>query len=276
MKGSCLVGNSESKYYKINDYSRFKKTLKLLGTQEKIAENLDVEPKTVSNWYTEKTHIGSWFIEKLKKIYKLDLENIGAVEYIPTEREKILITFSKNLNYIMKKKNIRPNDIINSIGVSKDSISKWRNGSTIPKLETMKRLAKYLNVSLDYLLTDTKLEKMTVEEFLLEIGLNKNSYEELKKINKAPIIRPLFYIPNRIKDFNSNEILNYIIQCDLTQTFKEQIMAYHIANTNSKSKGIGEETKHEQKKEEILDVLNKKVEEIFYLFYQNKVKDIKK
>ena len=53
-------------------------------------------------------------------------------------------------------------------------------------------------------------------------------------------------------------------------------MAYHIVNTNSKSKSIVEETKHEQKKEEILDVLNKKVEEIFYLFYQNKVKDIKK
>ena len=129
------MGNSESKYYKINDYSRFKKTLKLLGTQEKIAENLDVEPKTVSNWYTEKTHIGSWFIEKLKKIYKLDLENIGAVEYIPTtEREKIKIVFSRNLNYIMKEKNIKPNNITNNIGASKQCISKWRNGLTTEKI----------------------------------------------------------------------------------------------------------------------------------------------
>lgn len=53
---------------------------------------------------------------------------------------------------LLKEKNV-PLDVIESeIGVSKGSLSKYLNGIHLPNSEVVRKLAKYWNVSSDYLL----------------------------------------------------------------------------------------------------------------------------
>lgn len=269
------MNNTPKKYYKIEDYKKFISTLKSLGTQEQIANKLEVETKTVSKWYNKVHNITSFNIYILKETFNLTLEDLGAIEYIPDENEKQKIIFATRLHYLLKNNRMKQSDIVENLGFSKYQISHWLNCENFPELYAIRQIANFFNVSLDYLLNENEMEKKTLTEFLLEIGLKETSYNKLKRINKAPVSKPLFEVTGSIKDFSQNEILNYIIQENLTYIFKEQILNYHNENNyfNNKQKNdICQKAKHEQTQQEIKDVLYKKVDEIFFKFYQDKIK----
>ena len=43
--------------------------------------------------------------------------------------------FAKNLNSIMEECDRTPSDIVNLLGVSKSTVSSWRNGEKMPRSE---------------------------------------------------------------------------------------------------------------------------------------------
>ena len=69
----------------------------------------------------------------------------------------------KNLR---KSKNITQQDLSIALNVKQSTISKWENGSSFPDYPTLINLAKYFQVSIDYLL-DNKEENKTVEKIPL-------------------------------------------------------------------------------------------------------------
>ena len=59
--------------------------------------------------------------------------------------------FSEILRNIRIEKGIGQVELANSIGVSRGIISLWENNCREPKLSNLIALAKYFNVSIDYL-----------------------------------------------------------------------------------------------------------------------------
>ena len=64
---------------------------------------------------------------------------------------------------VCKEKGLRNSDVSKATGVSKQTLSDWKKRNSTPKAETLKRIADYLGVSVDYLLTG---EAPTYEHFL--------------------------------------------------------------------------------------------------------------
>lgn len=62
------------------------------------------------------------------------------------------MSFAENLRLIRKEKNISQEELAEIIGVSRQAISKWEQGSAYPEMEKLLLLTKYFNVSLDYLM----------------------------------------------------------------------------------------------------------------------------
>ena len=62
------------------------------------------------------------------------------------------MSFAENLRLIRKEKNISQEEIAEIIGVSRQAVSKWEQGSVYPQMEKLLLLTKYVNVSLDYLM----------------------------------------------------------------------------------------------------------------------------
>lgn len=64
--------------------------------------------------------------------------------------------FSQNLNRIMKSKGITQIKIINDLGVNRSTISTWCNGTRLPRMDMINKLANYLEVEKSDLIEDKK------------------------------------------------------------------------------------------------------------------------
>ncbi len=60
-------------------------------------------------------------------------------------------TFKENLKLLRTEQNIGQIQLAKEIGVSKGIISLWENGLREPSMSSLIQLAKYFNVSIDFL-----------------------------------------------------------------------------------------------------------------------------
>ncbi|GAB6109458.1 helix-turn-helix domain-containing protein [Fusibacter bizertensis] len=62
------------------------------------------------------------------------------------------MSFAENLKLVRQEKHISQEDLADMLGISRQSVSKWEQGSGYPEMEKLLELSKKLNVSLDYLM----------------------------------------------------------------------------------------------------------------------------
>lgn len=89
----------------------------------------------------------------------------------------------------------RPNPIGKEIGLSSGIISKWKNGG-IPNGETLMKLAKYFDVSVDYLLGLSPYIKVNGELVAMEctdIELKAQISENIAKLNNEGLTKMADY-----------------------------------------------------------------------------------
>ncbi len=84
------------------------------------------------------------------------------------------MSFADNLQSIRKEKKISQEELAEKIGVSRQAISKWEQGSGYPETEKLLILAQELNVSLDYLMLgetgNTMSEKSMSQNVIVPTG----------------------------------------------------------------------------------------------------------
>lgn len=75
--------------------------------------------------------------------------------------------FYKQLELLCKQNETSVSAVIQHLGMSKGSITSWKNG-VVPKGDSIIKLAEYFNVSIDYLLTG-KITNDTLQDDELEL-----------------------------------------------------------------------------------------------------------
>ena len=70
--------------------------------------------------------------------------------------EKII---AQNLIELRKSKKLKQSELSEAIGYSDKTISRWENGSTLPDISTLIKLAEFYNVSLEDLINENAIEK---------------------------------------------------------------------------------------------------------------------
>lgn len=92
--------------------------------------------------------------------------------------------FYSILKEVCKQNNTSVSAVVQQLGMSKGIVTKWKNGC-LPNGETIIKLAEYLNVSTDYLLTgkiSNMVELSNQEQELLYL------YRKLPEVGKARTI----------------------------------------------------------------------------------------
>ena len=98
----------------------------------------------------------------------------------------------------------RPNPVGKEIGLSSGIISKWKNGG-IPNGETLMKLAKYFDVSIDYLLGLSPYIKINGELVAMEytdIELKKKINENTEKLNNDGLTKLAEYSKDLVDSHN--------------------------------------------------------------------------
>ena len=63
---------------------------------------------------------------------------------------------------LLDEKGLKNSDVARATGISNMTLSDWKRGKSVPKSDKMRKIAEYLNVSLDYLMTGKDME-FTIE-----------------------------------------------------------------------------------------------------------------
>ena len=59
---------------------------------------------------------------------------------------------------LLDKKGVKNSDVARATGISNMTLSDWKRGKSVPKSDKMRKIAEYLNVSVDYLMTGNEVE----------------------------------------------------------------------------------------------------------------------
>ena len=98
----------------------------------------------------------------------------------------------------------RPNPVGKEIGLSSGIISKWKNGG-IPNGETLMKLARYFNVSTDYLLGLSPYIQINGELVAMEytdLELKKQIEENSAKLNNKGLTKLSEYAKDLVSSGN--------------------------------------------------------------------------
>lgn len=78
------------------------------------------------------------------------------------------MSLSEKIYELRKAGNLSQEQLAEKVNVSRQSVSKWESGETIPEVERVVELSKIFNVSTDYLLLSSEVEKLANRTVQLE------------------------------------------------------------------------------------------------------------
>ena len=76
---------------------------------------------------------------------------------------------------LLDEKGLKNSDVSRGANVSNMTLSDWKNGKTIPKTSTMKKIAEFLDVSVDYLTCGKEVNNKEMAR--IDIELSKQDIE---------------------------------------------------------------------------------------------------
>jgi len=93
-----------------------------------------------------------------------------------------MMSFSNRLKFLRKENDLYQKELAEKIGVSRTTITQYENGAREPNYETLKKLANFFEVSIDYLLGNTNQRRSAVkrEAAFFEDKKLLEAYENLK------------------------------------------------------------------------------------------------
>lgn len=67
--------------------------------------------------------------------------------------------FAKRIKELRIKNKVSQQKLANHFGMTPTGISYWENGKAVPSLETLEKIAKFFNVTIEYLTKDIKMDE---------------------------------------------------------------------------------------------------------------------
>jgi len=177
------------------------------------------------------------------------------------------MSLAKRIHELRKASNLSQEQLAEKISVSRQSISKWESGETIPEIDRVIELSKVFNVSIDYLLLSSEVEDLTNRTEQLEKKQEDLKMEvQQQHIKTERILRSLYvyaialaifaflHLPY-VSFFLDIEYLNFywlsailLIATAIVLQINLKITKKYLRNTtdNSVSKNDGSETGNEE------------------------------
>ena len=89
---------------------------------------------------------------------------------------------------LLDEKGLKNADVARATGISNMTLSDWKRGKTVPKSDKMQKIAEYLNVSVDYLMTGKEVEFIveTAKKDVLLTEMSNRIKEYALKLSEMP------------------------------------------------------------------------------------------
>lgn len=79
-----------------------------------------------------------------------------------------MMNLSNKIYEMRKAQGLSQEQLAEKLGVSRQSVSKWESGESMPELEHLVEISKLFNISTDYLLKESEVDELTIRTEMLE------------------------------------------------------------------------------------------------------------
>lgn len=125
--------------------------------------------------------------------------------------------FAKNLKWLRQQRNISQAKMAEDIGSQRSTLANYENEFSTPDLDRLIRIANYLDVTIDSILTKdlsiiTSMDDDSKPEIVIPKGvdlnkLEKNPNTEIEKLQKSnQILEEILDTKNKLQRYHENEI----------------------------------------------------------------------
>lgn len=162
-------------------YERYEKLLKENNiTNYRVSKDTGITQTTLSSWKKGRITPKTDTLRKIADYFGVSLDYLtGATE---DQVKPSNVEFGLRLRYLRNEKKLTEEDLGKVLGQTKFNISNYEVGRQQPDNETLKALANYFNVSVDYLLCETNVRNHTETLAFHTTGdLNEEEWDEVKK-----------------------------------------------------------------------------------------------
>ena len=131
--------------------------------QKDIADKLKVKRSTYSMWEINKSDFSIEKANELANFYKVSLDYLLGISDINTKTENSDINFDllcTRLKSLRKEKNLTQSQLGKSVGFAQTTYTCYENGTSRPTTFKLLYIAKYYNVSFDYLVGRSDSKKL--------------------------------------------------------------------------------------------------------------------
>ena len=97
------------------------------------------------------------------------------------ERKETNMEISEKVLQLRKANNLTQEELAEKLNVSRQSVSKWESGQTIPELEKLIALSEVFQVTTDYLLKPSELDELSIKTEILEKKQQELELESKKR-----------------------------------------------------------------------------------------------
>ncbi|OXS69873.1 helix-turn-helix domain-containing protein [Priestia filamentosa] len=114
--------------------------------------------------------------------------------------------FSVRLTSLRKKRNVTQQRVADFLGITRPAYTAYEQGKRQPDYETLQKIAKYFDVSIDYLLTGNEYrpeESIRFDELHFH-GIDKLSKEEIEDVKKQALERIEYHLWKKERQGNKN------------------------------------------------------------------------
>lgn len=98
-------------------------------------------------------------------------------------------TFATRLRELMNNNKITQQDLASALGITRQAISQYADGSVQPNIEKLYKLSDYFKVSADYLLGISEVKTLNIDDQAIaaRLGLSDESIYALKDLQKTKV-----------------------------------------------------------------------------------------
>jgi len=132
--------------------------------------------------------------------------------------------FDERLTQLRKEKGISQKECAESLKIEPSKYNKWENGKNCPDFETVCQLAKYFNVTTDYLLGASECRSAENDDINKRLGLSEEAIAKIISISSDVVCtyKPCEYMePVKLID-----VLNMLIQSSSFEDYLHDLLRF--------------------------------------------------
>lgn len=156
-------------------------------TQESLGKKLGVVKQTISSWENNISEPNSETLSALSELFGVSIAQLydHAISNIDYANYKIdtpefVLDFKMRVRDLMAEQRMSENEFAQRTGFHKEEKDDFLYGNKMPSIEDLIKIARALNVSVDYLLNISRRKRISPEEEMLLQSFNRCD-DECKK-----------------------------------------------------------------------------------------------